>query len=167
MSVTIRHGNAGDAEVAFPLMFQRLRERSAGGAASLALAPDAERRFRQWLGTALADSRHALLVAEDDGRIIGCLAALVERDLPIYEAEEYVAVRMLWVAPDRAAEGIARQLLDRAAREYAALGLRQMRIHTAADVPDEHRAAEEAGFHAAAVVYVRGLAKARARGTAE
>ena len=167
MAVTIRHGNAGDADVAFPLMLQRLRDRAGDDAASLALAPDAERRFRQWLGTALADSRHALFVAEDDGRIIGCLAALVERDLPIYEAEEYVAVRMLWVAPERAAEGVARQLLDRAAKEYAALGLRQMRVNTAPARPDEHRAAEGAGFKAAAVVYVRGLAKARPRRTAE
>ena len=157
MPLTVRTGNAADMQAALPLLLERLAERARYDPAYFGLKPDAAKRFWQWLGPALEDPRHGLFVAEEDGKLVGCLAAIVERDLPMYEVEEYVSVRMLWVAPDRRGQGIAGRLLERAAREYAALGLRQMRLAAAAGQDVERSVAEKAGFRPAAVAYVREL----------
>ena len=161
MAITIRPGHAGDMQVALPLMLERLRERAAIDPACQALKPDPEKRFRQWLGRAMEDPRHALLVAEEDGQLVGCMAALVESDLPIYEVEEYVAVRMLWVTPGQRGDGVASRLLEGAARHFATLGVRQIRFAAAPERQVEHHVAEKAGFRAAGVTYVRELKSGR------
>jgi GNAT superfamily N-acetyltransferase len=161
MAITVRPGNAGDMQAALPLMLGRLRERASLNPALSGLKDDAEKRFRQWLGPAMEDPRHALFVAEDDGEMVGCLVALVEKDLPIYEVEEYAAVRMLWAAPGPGGRDVAGRLLAHAARHYEKLGVRQVRVALAPGREDEHRAAEKAGLRAAAVTYVSEPAAAR------
>ena len=64
---------------------------------------------------------------------------------------------MLWVTPEARLRGIATRLLDSAAKHYAALGVRQIRLAAAPAREVEHHIAEKAGFRAAAVTYVRGL----------
>lgn len=49
-----------------------------------ALRPDADQRFRRWIGEVTADPRATLLVAEEGGQTIGFLYATVEHDPPIY-----------------------------------------------------------------------------------
>ena len=154
MAITVRAGNAGDMQAALPLMLGRLRERASLAPGFSGLRPDAEKRFRQWLGPAMEDPRHAMFVAEEGGEMVGCLVALVESDLPIYEVDEYAAVRMLWVTPGAEGRGVAARLLVHAARHYAGLGVGQLRVALAPGVEAEHRAAEKAGFRAAAVAYV-------------
>lgn len=157
MGITVRTGNAADMQVALPLMLERLRERSEIDRAFYGLRPDAARLFRQWIGPVMEDPRHALFVAEHDGQMIGCLAAIVERDLPIFEVDEYAVVRLLWVAPDERGRGVATKLLERAAREYAAMGVRQIRATAAAGRDVEYRVAEKAGFRPAGVTFLREL----------
>jgi GNAT superfamily N-acetyltransferase len=167
MAVTVRAGHAADMQAALPLLLERLRERSGFDPAYYGLRPDAEKRFRHWLGPALEDPRHMLFVAESDGALVGCLAATVDRDLPIYEVEEYAVVRMLWVAPDHRGRGVATQLLELAAREYAAMGVRQIRATVAAGREVEHRVARKAGFRPAAVTFLRELQPESSREDAE
>jgi GNAT superfamily N-acetyltransferase len=157
MAVIVRAGNAGDMQLALPLLLERLKERAEFDPAYYGLKADAEKRFRHWLGPALEDPRHMLLVAEAGGAMVGCLAATVERDLPVFEIEEYAVVRMLWVEPGHRGRGIAGQLLERAAAEYAEMGVRQIRATVAAGRDVEHRVAGKAGFRAAAVTYLRDL----------
>ena len=125
------------------------------------MKPDAEKRFRQWLGPAMEDPRHAVFVAEEDGRLVGAIAVIVEQDLPIYDVDEYAVVRMLWVAPEHRGKGIAGRLLEHAAGEYGAMGLRQIRLAAAAGQDVEHHVAEKAGFRRAAVTYLRELKPGR------
>jgi GNAT superfamily N-acetyltransferase len=157
MAITVRTGNAGDMQVALPLMLARLRERAAVDPACFGLKGDAEKRFRHWLGPAMEDPRHALFVAEQDGEMVGCMAVLMQADLPIYEVDEYAVVHMLWVTPEERGHGVAGRLLERAAKHYAELDVRQIRLAAAPGREVEHHIAEKAGFRAAAVTYVREL----------
>ena len=125
------------------------------------MKPEAEKHFRQWLGPAMEDPRHALFVAEEDGAMVGCMAVLMETRLPIYMVEEYAVVQMLWVTPEARGRGVAARMLDSAAKHYAALGVSQIRLAAAPAREVEHHIAEKAGFRAAAIIYLRELGTGR------
>jgi GNAT superfamily N-acetyltransferase len=128
-----------------------------------ALRPDADARFQRWLCAASEDPRALLFVAEENGRIIGFLAALVETDVPIYECDEYAIVFALWVEPAQRRRGAATALINLAAREYAAMGIKQLRIRTATANTAGRAMLERAGFAPATVDLIRELAQAKAR----
>ena len=72
------------------------------------------------------DPRATLVVAEEDGRVIGYLLATIERDLPIYVCEEYGIVREWWVEPAFRRRGVGKALIgfcENAARQ------RGMNVH--------------------------------------
>ena len=157
MAVNVRTGNAGDMLRVFPLLYRQLEERAAIDPAYFALRRDAPARFRHWIGPALEDPRHALVVAEENGAIVGCLAATVEQDLPIYVHDEYAIVRVLWVDPRHRGKGIAGQMLELAARECGQFGLRQLRASAAVSREIEKHVLKKAGLRAAGITFLRDL----------
>ena len=157
MPITIHTGDAGDMHRVFPMLYSRLEERAAVDPGFFALRPDAPARFRQWIGPALEDPRHALVVAEEDGAIVGCLAATVEQDLPIYVHDEYAVVRVLWVDPRHRGKGIAGRMLEHTARECGGFGLRQLRANAAVSREIEKHVLKKAGFRAAGITFLRDL----------
>jgi len=134
MATSVRTGNAGDMHAMFPLVVRQLEERAAVDPGLFALRPNAAERLRQWAGQALEDPRHAIVVADVDGELVGCLVVTVEQDLPIYVNDEYATVRVLWVDPRHRGKGLAGLMLKHAARECRHFGLRQLR----ASVTIEH-----------------------------
>jgi GNAT superfamily N-acetyltransferase len=162
MAINIHTGNAGDMHRVFPMLYGRLEERAAVDPAYFALRPNAPARFRRWIGPALEDPRHALVVAEEAGEIVGCLAATVEQDLPIYVCDEYAIVRVLWVDPHHRGRGIAGRMLEHAAGECGRFGLRQLRASAAVGREIEKHVLKKAGFRAAGITFLRELRPAAA-----
>jgi len=103
------------------------------------------------------DPRATLVVAEEDGRVIGYLLATIERDLPIYVCEEYGIVREWWVEPAFRRRGVGKALIDRAATDLASAGIPQLRIRTAAPDADVRSVLERCGFRPAASEMVKEL----------
>jgi ribosomal protein S18 acetylase RimI-like enzyme len=159
MAITVRTGQAGDMLNLYPMLFRELKERAALDPDYFALRPDAQARFRQWIGPALEDPRHTVIVAEEDGAIVGFLAATVEQDLPIFVQDEYAVIRVLWVDPKHRGEGIAGRMLDLAARECRGGGLRQLRASAAVSREIEKHVLKKAGFRAAGITFLRDLRK--------
>jgi ribosomal protein S18 acetylase RimI-like enzyme len=167
MGITVHTGNAGDIKRVFPMFYRQLEERAAIDPDYFALRPDAQARFRQWVGPALEDPRHALVVAEEGGQFVGCLVVTLEQDLPIFVHDEYAAVRVLCVDPRYGGRGIARQMLDQAARECGLFGLRQLRASAAVAREIEKHVLKKAGFRAAGVTFLRNLPPAAAETESE
>ena len=157
MAITVRTGNAGDMHSVFPMVFRELKERAAVDPGYFALRPDAPARFRQWVGPALEDPRHVLVVAEDEGAIVGFLVATVEQDLPVFVHDEYAVVRILWVDAPQRGKGVAGRMLDLAARECKSSGLRQLRASAAVSREIEKHVLKKAGFRAAGITFLRDL----------
>ena len=157
MAINVRTGNAGDMQTVFPLLLRRLQERAAVDPGYFALRRDAAARFRQWVGPALEDPRHVVVVAEEDGAIVGCLAVTVEQDLPIYVHDEFAVVRVVWVEPRVRGKGVAGRMLDVAARECGQFGLRQLRATAAVANEIEKHVLKKAGFRAAGITFLRDL----------
>jgi GNAT superfamily N-acetyltransferase len=144
--MTTRVANAGDFPAVFPMLRQlRLRLQQLDPAL-YQLHPDAERRFLRWVGEVGEDPRATLLVAEEQGRIVGFVYATVERDLPIYLLEEFAVIREWWVEPPFRGRGIGRALIDLAVAELAAVGVVQVRVRTAAGDADVRALLGRCGF---------------------
>src|SRR4051794_34834601 len=94
-----RVANSADFEAVFPMLRQhRLRQQQLDPDL-YQLHPDAERRFLRWAGEVGEAPRSPLAVADEQGRLIGFVYTVVERDLPIYLCEEFAVIREWWVEP--------------------------------------------------------------------
>jgi GNAT superfamily N-acetyltransferase len=155
--MTTRVANTGDFEAVFPMLRQhRLRQQQLDPALYRE-HPDAERRFLRWAGKVGEDPRSTLLVAEDEGRLIGFVYAVVERDLPIYLCEEFAVVREWWVQPPFRRRGVGRALIDLAIAELKAVGVEQLRVRTAADDAGARSLLGHCGFRAGTCEMVKDL----------
>ena len=155
--MTTRVANTGDFPAVVPMLRQyRLRQQQLD-AELYRLHPDAERRFLRWVGEVGEDPRSTLLVAEEQGRIVGFVYAVVERDLPIYLHEEFAVIREWWVEPDFRKRGAGKALIDLAVKELAAVGVCQLRVRTAAGDADARAVLGRCGFRAGACEMVKDL----------
>ena len=157
VAMTTRVGNAADFQAVLPMM-RKYRLRQEGFDPALyALHPDAEKRFRRWIGAVAEDPRATLLVAEEQGRIIGFLYATIEKNPPIYLHEEFALVREWWVEPELRRRGAGKALIDRAADELARAGVRQVRVRSAAGDEEARAVLHRCGFHMGACEMVKEL----------
>jgi GNAT superfamily N-acetyltransferase len=155
--MNIRLGHAGDFSSIMPMVHKKRALHTKWDKALYRLRPDAEARFRRWLGPVVEDPRTILLVAEDEGKIVGFLTAVVETDEPIYRCDEYALIRELWVEPAYRRRGAARALLELAASTYAAMGIKQLRVRTAVANESGRAALQSAGFRSETIDLLREL----------
>ena len=162
-AMNVRVGLPGDFVTMMPMLRQHLALHERWDRRRYALRPDADAQFQRWLCAASEDPRALIFVAEEDDRVIGFLAAVIETDVPIYACDEYAVVFALWVEPAQRRRGAGTALLELAAREYAAMGIRQIRIRTAIANTPARALLERAGFSSATVDLLRELAPAKAK----
>ena len=152
-----RLANPGDHDAIFPMLRQlRLRQQQLD-ASLYQLHPDAERRFLRWVGEVGEDPRTTLMVAEEQGQIIGFVYAVIERDLPIYLHEEFAVIREWWVEPAFRGRGAGKALINLAVKELAGVGACQLRVRTAAGDVDGRAILERCGFRVGACEMVKDL----------
>lgn len=89
--------------------------------------------YHNWLNARATDDRSVFLVAARETTIIAFLIGTVEREIPIYTLAEFGFIHDLWVDADYRNEGIARQLVTLAIERFTQIGVRQVRLDTAAD----------------------------------
>jgi ribosomal protein S18 acetylase RimI-like enzyme len=94
-------------------------------------------RYRNWLVDRATDSRSVFLVAdaargEEPPKLVAFLIATVERELSIYRLMEFGFIHDLWVEEDYRNEGLARQLVALTIEKFRDIGVRQVRLDTAA-----------------------------------
>jgi GNAT superfamily N-acetyltransferase len=155
--VITRVANSGDFEAVFPMLRQHRFRQQQLDPALYQLHPDAERRFLRWAGEVGEDPRSTLLVAEEQGRPIGFLYAVVERDLPIYLCEEFAIIREWWVEPAFRRRGVGKALIELAIAELTEVGVRQLRVRTPAGDADARTLLGRCGFRAGTCEMVKDL----------
>jgi L-amino acid N-acyltransferase YncA len=152
-----RLANTGDHEAIFPMLRQHRLRHQQLDAALYQLHPDAERRFLRWVGEVGEDPRTTLLVAEEQGKIVGFVYAIIERDLPIYLHEEFAVIREWWVEPAFRRRGAGKALIDLLTTELAGVGVWQLRVRTAAGDADARALLGRCGFRAGTCEMVKDL----------
>ncbi len=115
--------------------------------------------YRGWLPVRAEDPRSVFLVAERDQspsfsrdptgsvpHLVAFLIATVEKEIPIYRLAEYGFIHDLWVEPEYRNEGVARQMAMLAIERFREIGVKQVRLDTAAPNEAARNLSHRAGF---------------------
>ena len=131
--MTIRPATADDVPHVLP-MVQRLADlHQSWDARRYPYLPEIGRRYDRWLRTRAADPRSVFLVAEaESGKLAGFCVGTVEREIPVYRTEELGFLHDLWVEEDYRHEGVGRQMTMLLVERFKEMGIRQIRLETAA-----------------------------------
>lgn len=115
---------------------------------------DVVERYARWLPERAADARSVFVVAETE-RVVGFLVATVEKNIPIYTLGEFGFIHDVWVDPRARGAGAARGMVSEAVAKFAAMGVKQVRLETAAANDGARKMFAACGFRVGAVEMVR------------
>ncbi len=115
--------------------------------------PNPQERYQRWLVAQATNEQSVFLVAEDEapsagqpGRLVAFLVATTEREVPIYRLKEYGFIHDLWVEPEYRHAGIARQMVMLTISRFSQIGVKQIRLDTAAANDAARRLFSSCGF---------------------
>jgi len=108
--------------------------------------PDPHERYRRWLTARTADPRSVFLVAEREARLVAFLIGTIDEEIPIYRLKEFGFIHDLWVEEEYRHEGTARQMVMLAIEQFKSLGMRQIRLDTAAANDSARKLFASCGF---------------------
>ena len=131
--MTIRPATADDVPLLLP-MVQRLADlHQAWDPRRYPYLPNIGARYDRWLRMRAADPRGVFLVAEvTPGKLAGFCVATVEGEIPIYHTREIGFLHDLWVEEDYRHEGVGRQMVMLLIERFKQVGVKQIRLETAA-----------------------------------
>jgi ribosomal protein S18 acetylase RimI-like enzyme len=148
----IRRAQATDIEAVLPMVAAIAALHESWDSAKYGYLPPPEERYRWWLGKQAEDGRGVFLVADDGaGRLAGFLIGTVEKEIPIYRLKEFGFIHDLWVEEEFRHEGIGRQLVMAAVERFAGMGVKQVRLDTAAANEAARKLFQSCGFRVSVV----------------
>ena len=128
----IRPATAADVPAVLPMVAKICALHEAWDPAKFGFLPNPQERYHRWLTARANDARSVFLVAEREGRLVAFLLGAIEEEIPIYRLKEFGFIHDLWVEEEYRHEGIARQMVMLAIERFKSLGVRQIRLDTAA-----------------------------------
>jgi ribosomal protein S18 acetylase RimI-like enzyme len=131
----IRPATSDDVESVLPMVAAICAFHERLDPAKYGFLPHPERKYRGWLTGRAADPRSVFLVAEADipGMLAGFLVATIEREIPIYRLDEFGFIHDVWVEPEFRKQGVGKALALAAVVRFRQIGVKQIRLDTAAD----------------------------------
>jgi ribosomal protein S18 acetylase RimI-like enzyme len=149
--MTIRPATAHDVPAVLPMVEKIVALHAEWDVARYAPLENAAEMYRNWLAARATDAKSAFIVAQREEKLVGFLVATVEREIAIYRLGEYAFIHDLWVDPEYRNEGVARQMVMAAIERFAQLGIRQIRLETAAENDIARALFAQCGFRVATV----------------
>jgi ribosomal protein S18 acetylase RimI-like enzyme len=128
----IRPATAADVPGVLPMVAKICALHEAWDPAKFGFLPNPQERYSRWLTARATDARSVFLVAERESRLVAFLLGSIEEEIPIYRLKEFGFIHDLWVEEEYRHEGIARQMVMLAIERFKSLGVRQVRLDTAA-----------------------------------
>ncbi|MEH1822654.1 MAG: GNAT family N-acetyltransferase [Nostoc sp.] len=143
----IRPATITDVPAVLPMVAKICALHESWDSAKYGFLPHPEQRYEQWL-TRLANSdvRSVFLVSENEGQIVGFLVATIEREIPIYQLQEFAFIHDIWVEPEYRQKGIARQMVMLSVERFHQMGVKQIRLDTAIANEASRRLFASCGF---------------------
>lgn len=153
--MNFRSATPADVPAVLPMVAAVCALHQAWDAAKYGFLPDPEQRYERWLKAQTTSDRSVFLVAETSGQIVAFLVATVESEIPIYRLEEFGFIQDLWVEPEYRQAGIARELVQLAISRFQAMGVKQIRLDTAAANEAARRLFASCGFRVSTIEMLR------------
>jgi ribosomal protein S18 acetylase RimI-like enzyme len=130
--VLIRPATADDVPSVLPMVASICALHKQWDAAKYGFKPNPAEMYGRWLPARASDPRSVFLVAEAEKGLVAFLIGTVEKEIPIYNLAEYGFIHDLWVEESYRHEGLGRRMTMLALEKFAAMGVKQVRLDTAA-----------------------------------
>jgi ribosomal protein S18 acetylase RimI-like enzyme len=128
----IRPATAADVPGVLPMIAKICALHEAWDPAKFGFLTNPQERYNRWLTARATDAQSVFLVAERETHLVAFLLGSIEEEIPIYRLKEFGFIHDLWVEEEYRHEGIARQMVMLAVERFKSLGVRQIRLDTAA-----------------------------------
>ncbi|MBL9031403.1 MAG: GNAT family N-acetyltransferase [Phycisphaerae bacterium] len=159
MTVRVRSATADDVPDVLPLVRALCDLHAANDPERFAVRTDVIDRYARWLPERARDPRSVFLVAEAEGMpgLVGFVVCTIEPEVPIFWIPECGWVHDVYVIPEARRRGVARALVREVVRRYAAMGVKQLRLHTGVFNDSARTAFAAEGFRPCVVEMLRTL----------
>jgi ribosomal protein S18 acetylase RimI-like enzyme len=118
--------------------------------------PGVGEMYRKWLTTRANDRAGSIFLVAEHERLledvpflIAFLVGTIEKPIPIYRLDRFGFIHDVWVEEDYRHEGIGRQMTMLAMEKFRELGVRQVRLETAAANEPARKLFASCGFRPA------------------
>lgn len=155
----IRTATPEDVPAVLPLVRALCDLHEAADPERFRVVPDVIERYAHWLPERANDPRSVFLVAEQpSGRgVAGFTVCTIEPEVPIFWVPECGWVHDVYVIPEARRLGVARALVREVCTRFKALGVKQVRLHTATFNDAARAAFAREGFRPCVVEMLRML----------
>lgn len=110
------------------------------------LSLDSKAQWSRYLRKRFSEISTKLIVAQEDGRLVGFMLCLLEPNVPIYRERKLGVVSDVYVAEEHRRRGVAKAMFDRAAAWFRKNKVASVRLNVAADNLEARAAWRMLGF---------------------
>ncbi len=129
-------------------LWEELARLHEGLSERFSFAPDVRQKWSRYLRERFAEIRTKLIVAEEDGRIVGFMLCMLEPNVPVYKEKNIGVISDVFVKEERRRKGLAKKMLDTAVAWFRKNRVRTVRLNVAADNLEARAAWRMLGFEA-------------------
>jgi ribosomal protein S18 acetylase RimI-like enzyme len=147
VKIRIRDAHEADLDAVVDL-WEELARLHEGLSERFSLAPDLRQKWSSYLRERFAEIRTKLIVAEEDGKIVGFMLCMLEPNIPVYKEKKIGLISDVFVKEERRRKGLARKMLDSAVAWFKKNKVRTVRLNVAADNLEARAAWRMLGFEA-------------------
>lgn len=135
MTFLIRPALPADVPAVLPMVRAICDQHRAFDPEKFGFLDDIVDRYAHWLPLRATDARSVFLVAADPSESpnapFGYLVGTVTEAVPIYTIREFGWIHDIWVDPARRGQRVGQTLVNTAARAFAMMDVKQLRLETA------------------------------------
>jgi ribosomal protein S18 acetylase RimI-like enzyme len=142
----IRSATPQDVPAVLPMVAAICALHESWDSAKYGFVEHPEQRYARWLPSRAGDPRAVFLVADAGDRLAGFLIGTIETEIPIYRLKEFGFIHDVWVEAEYRHEGVGRQLTMAAVGRFHELGMKQVRLDTAAVNEAARKLFQSCGF---------------------
>ena len=124
-------------------MLAKHHERLSDG---FSLSLDSKRKWSRYLHDKFDEISTKLVVAEEEGEIVGFMLCLLEPNVPVFKERKIGVISDVFVEEQRRRKGVAEKMLDFAAKWFKKNKVRTVRLNVAADNLEARAAWRMLGF---------------------
>ena len=143
--IKVREAKAEDLDTVSDL-WEELAKHHADLSDDFALAWDSKRRWSKYLHTKFTEISTKLIVAEEEGKIVGFMLCMLSPNVPIYKEKKIGVISDAYVMAERRKRGVAKKMFDVALKWFLKNKVKTVELNVATINPEAQAVWKSLGF---------------------